>query len=376
MNIRKLVLLLLLVGVIFSSLGVQAFAAEVGDQLTEPESGWKRYDDSDSNITYEGQFTTANIASLYNGSWKWGWCNDQKIKFSFSGSKLRLYSFIDGNKTSNISILIDGVEETFSEAVGSGYQTLVYEKNDLGSGNHNVEIAFPQNSGKNAGLDAIDIDENGELGPYNEVNNDSVLYIEPEKEKIEVSETVIANLVIDNISEIVAEDIKIDYDETKLEYLGFEELDEMKLVKLIDETSDGKLRVIIASKGEANIVSDKKVLLKLKFRGIASGVALVDVTNGRVTDGIEMEKDLTDEECGQGQIIIEEVVQVVEDVNKNGEFTLLDLGIDARHFSKDPSATELANYNTDIVVNNAIDDADLLEIARLILENTNYTPNN
>lgn len=50
--------------------------------------------------------------------------------------------------------------------------------------------------------------------------------------------------------------------------------------------------------------------------------------------------------------------------DNSGEFTLLDLGIDARHFSIDPESSELENYNTDVVVNGEIDEDDLLEIAK------------
>lgn len=198
-----------------------------------------------------------------------------------------------------------------------------------------------------------------------------ILDIEPEKETIKLNETVTADLVIDNINEIAAEDISINYDNQKLEFLGFEEIDEIKLVKAIEYTDSGNLRVILASKGEANIVHSKKILLKLKFKGIETGEAVVDITKGRVTDGIEMEKDLKKAQCDQATIIIEEII----DVNNTGEFTLIDLGIDARHLFKNPSDPELTQYNTDIVVNNAIDEDDLLEIGRLLLENPNYTPN-
>lgn len=199
-----------------------------------------------------------------------------------------------------------------------------------------------------------------------ETQNQAILNVEPEKTKIKKMDTVTANLTIDNIKDIAAEDIRIKYDSEKLQYVGQEEVDGIKLIK--DDKKDGELRFIVASKGEANIVNAKKILLKLKFKGIKAGEALVDVTKGRVSDGIEIEKDLTDAECGEATIIIEDL----KDVNNSGEFTLLDLGIDARHFSKDPKATELANYNTDIVINNAIDENDLLEIGKLMLENPNY----
>ncbi|EPZ55611.1 hypothetical protein H477_2970 [[Clostridium] sordellii ATCC 9714] len=84
-----------------------------------------------------------------------------------------------------------------------------------------------------------------------------------------------------------------------------------------------------------------------------------------------MEKDLTEEQCDQGKIIIEEL----KDVNGNGEFTLLDLAIDARNFKKDPKSKELSKFNTDIDINNAIDESDLLEIGKLMIDNPNYEPN-
>ncbi|WML33214.1 Ig-like domain-containing protein [Clostridium sp. OS1-26] len=191
-----------------------------------------------------------------------------------------------------------------------------------------------------------------------------VLNIEPEKTKIKTTETVSANLVIDNIKEIAAEDVRIKYDNTKLEFLGMDEVDGIKLVK--NDTQPGELRVIVASKGADNVVNAKKALLKLNFKGIAAGEALVDVIKGRVSDGITMEKDLTDAECGQATITIEDL----KDVNNSGEFTLLDLAIDARHLGKDPKT--LTQYNTDIVENNAIDDDDLLKIGEYMLANPNY----
>lgn len=198
-----------------------------------------------------------------------------------------------------------------------------------------------------------------------------ILDIEPVKEKIKLNEEVTADLTINNITQIAAEDIRIKYDNEKLKFIGFEEVDGIKLIKDIQDAKNGELRVILSSKGEANIVNAKKALLKLKFKAIKQGEALVDVTKGRVSDGIEMEKDLTDEQCDEGKIIIEEI----KDVNASGEFTLLDLAIDARHLNKNPKAQELSKYNTDISINDAIDEDDLLEIGKLMIDNPNYEPN-
>ncbi len=193
-----------------------------------------------------------------------------------------------------------------------------------------------------------------------------VLNVEPEKSKIKLNETVSTSLTIDNIKDIAAEDIRIKYDSTKLQFLSMDEVDGIKLVK--SDTQPGELRAIVASKGAANVVNVKKTLLKLNFKGIAAGDALVNVTKGRVSDGIEMEKDLTDEQCGQATITIED--SVLTDVNNSGEFTLLDLAIDGRHYSEDP--TTLIQYNTDIVVNKAIDNDDLTKIGEYMLANPNY----
>ncbi|QUI22669.1 hypothetical protein HZI73_10325 [Vallitalea pronyensis] len=199
-----------------------------------------------------------------------------------------------------------------------------------------------------------------------------ILDIEPQQEKINLFHTVTADLVIDNITDIVAEDIRIQYDQDKLEFLGFEEVAGMKLVQSIEDTGKGQLRVIIASMGETNIIHGKEVLLQLKFKGIGEGEAVIDITKGRVTDGITIEKDLLAEACGKGSITIE----ALKDVDNSGAFTLLDLGIDARHLTKDPTIPELEMYHTDIVENGVIDEADLLAIAQYILDNPNYTPNN
>ena len=106
------------------------------------------------------------------------------------------------------------------------------------------------------------------------------------------------------------------------------------------------------------------------IQGIAAEDALVDATNGRVSDGITKEWDLADEQCGQATITI----QKLSDVNNSGEYTLLDLGIDARHKGEDPNT--LPQYNTDQDGNKAIDDTDLTQIGKNILENPDYAPNN
>ncbi|AGF59568.1 uncharacterized protein YjdB [Clostridium saccharoperbutylacetonicum] len=199
------------------------------------------------------------------------------------------------------------------------------------------------------------------------VKRDIILDIEPKKDKIHIKENVIANLVIENITEIAAEDALIKYDNTKLKFIGTNEVEGIKLIKL--DQDDNELRIITASEGLEGIANAKRVLLKLYFQGIASGEALVDIIKGKVSDGIQMEKDLTYDECGEATITIDDIV-IPDDVNRSGEFTLLDLAIDARHLGENPNS--LPQYVTDQVINGAIDNDDLLKIGEYMLNNLNY----
>lgn len=425
-------------------------SAKIGDTLSRPEKGWRRYDGTDKYVDFYGKGWNGGSIYIdaYRRTSKMTSDTNDYLSFKFTGDKIRIVldsvSYFGSSGNDKINVSIDGIKESFRTSL-SKYPTLAYEKLNLANGEHNVIITLKEVN--NFDFDAIDVSENGSVkqvvsgfslnktalslnvnqqenlvakintestankciywksanpdiatvdknGKVTGVKvgnttiearldmsdivvtcavtvteapiNKTVLNIEPEKNKIKRSETVTANLTIDNIKEIAAEDIRIKYDAEKLQFLNVEEVDGIKLVK--NDTKTGELRFILASKGEANIVKAKKTLLKLNFKGIKTGEALVDVVKGRVSDGIEMENNLTDEQCGQGTIIIEDL----KDVNNSGEFTLLDLAIDARHLGKDPKSTELTKYNTDIVVNNAIDDDDLLEIGKFMLENPNY----
>lgn len=349
-------------------------------ELVNPEEGWTRIDDTDKSIEFDkggdGSWHVWDepAPKYFNGTSHRCSTNSHTIEFNFTGDKLRIIGETQF-WSAEYRVIIDGVEERHYNTQKDDHSYLhqvLLEKKGLEYKEHSARIVFYRvGGGYTNTFDAIDIDKNGVLKPYNtDIKPSEILNIEPEKTKIKVNQTVTANVVINNIKEIAAEDIRIKFDNTKLKFEGFEEADGVKLVKSIEPTANGELRVILASKGESNIVNAKKVLLKLKFKGIQKGDALVDVTKGRVSDGIEMEKDLTALECGEATITIEGI----NDVNNSGEYTLLDLGIDARHLGKDPKT--LPQYNTDLDNNSAIDDLDLSEIGKLMLENPNYQPNN
>lgn len=143
-------------------------AANVGQALTSPETGWKRIDDSDSYIKYSN-FTVLNDYASWNGSYRYANIPNSKALFYFYGSKLRILSTIWGDGTgvtgsSNIKVFIDEVEYSYSSyGTTTVQQNLALDVNNLTLGNHKVEIITQDNYSVN--FDAIDIDDNGYLIP-------------------------------------------------------------------------------------------------------------------------------------------------------------------------------------------------------------------
>lgn len=140
-------------------------AATIGQQLTQPEAGWKRYDDTYPAIKYLGTgWTRYTGGSYYNGSFDSNIESSNyntKMQFTFFGSKIRLISLMAIDHSDKISVSIDGVEEFFSANAKLGTQILLYEKTGLSNRLHTVEIKRI-NSGYFS-LDAIDIDSEGYL---------------------------------------------------------------------------------------------------------------------------------------------------------------------------------------------------------------------
>lgn len=157
--------------------------ATVGQQLTAPETGWKRYDDGDPSVKYFGTFIRESNVNFYNGFSNYATSVDFKIKFDFIGTKIRIIGVQYPNKFPNVPITIDGITETFSQVGSLKYQVLQYEKTGLENRRHTVEIAIPSDAGNNVGydpnnmnvrniqVDAIDIDKNGRIFHPDEVED-------------------------------------------------------------------------------------------------------------------------------------------------------------------------------------------------------------
>ncbi|QNU67680.1 hypothetical protein EHE19_004195 [Ruminiclostridium herbifermentans] len=187
-------------------------------------------------------------------------------------------------------------------------------------------------------------------------------------DKAKVGDEITADIVIHNSTNICAEDIKIAFDTSKLEFISAEGADGIKIYKE-DNLTGGIRRYITASLGKANAANGDKILLKLTFKAKASGEAKIDIINGRIANNANLEKDIEEENCGEKTILIE---RNAYDVNRSGEFTLLDLGIAAWYFGDAAEDTDTSKYDADIVENGSIDDDDLTEIVRQILNNSNY----
>lgn len=138
---------------------------KVGDTLKEPELDWKRYDDNNSFITYEGDWQINESSSAaYSG--KYHLCSGKsKISFSFVGSKLRILGGTNRYWTGTVNVEIDGEKcgsYTMDDPDSWGeFSILLYEKNDLQYTTHNVVVYADEIST----LDALDIDDTGKLLP-------------------------------------------------------------------------------------------------------------------------------------------------------------------------------------------------------------------
>lgn len=175
-NCFKKILIMFVMVLTIMSIGIMnneivANAATVGEQLLQPEDGWKRYDDNDSNITYNGDWIYASDSSCYNGYGHYSpnfYTGNESVKFNCYSSRLRVISIQYPNYASNYKILIDNKEYVFSLNGNDIRQDIALDL-QFDKGIHSIEI-FCGTDGNYQRLyiDAIDIDSDGYLLPFNE----------------------------------------------------------------------------------------------------------------------------------------------------------------------------------------------------------------
>ncbi|ETT51276.1 hypothetical protein [Paenibacillus sp. FSL H7-689] len=136
--------------------------ATIGQALLLAESGWQRIDNNNNAITYSGAWTSGNSNDFYNNTYTFTSTANDKVAFTFRGTKLRIIGAQYTTGSSDISIFIDEVEEKTTQNAGLVYQVLTYEKIGMVNKVHTVEIKNNQNA--IVWIDAIDIDSSGEFG--------------------------------------------------------------------------------------------------------------------------------------------------------------------------------------------------------------------
>ncbi|MGN7350638.1 hypothetical protein ACTHPJ_04910 [Paenibacillus amylolyticus] len=143
--------------------------ATVGDQLKQPEVGWRRYDDTHVGLKYTGSWYKVTSTNYYNGSVNVTTraADNNYVAFSFYGTKVRIISDIAQDRHSDNTITVDGVTESFNtnKSGTAVLYAIVYEKMNLPLGFHTVTIMVGHNR-TNFIMDAIDIDESGYLYGY------------------------------------------------------------------------------------------------------------------------------------------------------------------------------------------------------------------
>ncbi|WP_246061828.1 cohesin domain-containing protein [Paenibacillus oralis] len=200
---------------------------------------------------------------------------------------------------------------------------------------------------------------------------DPTLYVTIDDEKVVVGQEFVANISLKNVENIYAEDFTINYDTGLFEFVGYEEVTGYKVYNdPVDK--NGSIRFIIASQGKDYGINEDTVIVKLKFRAIATGTGDVDALKGRIAD-IEREFDLDEENCLLDTVTVEEAPLV--DVNKSGEYTLVDLAIDGYYYGKAAADTDTVLHNADQIIDGYVNDGDLVYIVSQMLANPNYSPN-
>ena len=146
--------------------------ATVGQQLTAPEAGWRRLDDLDINIARIGTgWAVSNDAGAWGGkAWYTTTAGDQIIQFNFTGDKIRILTPVSpGPWVVSNDVYLDGIKVSSFNQINASvmYNIIEFQALNLENKEHFVQIKAHCNTGDTFCIDAIDIDETGELLPYN-----------------------------------------------------------------------------------------------------------------------------------------------------------------------------------------------------------------
>lgn len=203
---------------------------------------------------------------------------------------------------------------------------------------------------------------------YGAESPDPTLSITPSVSSVEVGETFTTTVAIHNATNICAEDILVSFDASLMNFEGATAVTGQEIC-YEDTSTEGTVRLINACQGSSHAATGDADLVVLTFMPKAEGTGIIDITAGRIANNSTLEMDVIEENCGQTSVTVSGYL----DVNRNGEFSLIDLGIDAWYYGMSEEDTDTDNYDTDIVDNNIIDTNDLKNIVKCILFNLLYS---
>lgn len=201
------------------------------------------------------------------------------------------------------------------------------------------------------------------------------LDIESAKDKVLLDETFTVAVVLNNATNIYAEDFNVKYDKTQFQLVNVEAADHMGLFHK-GNVSEDTVRLITASLGKDYGINGKGTLAHFTFKAIGLGKGKIDVAKGKIVDNGTTETTLP--ERNSGEKVIEVVVDGGGNGNGNGNgdgksinFTLKHLGFLGFNYTEDKNklTDELKNL---LGSTGNVADVDLVQLTNAILANPNY----
>lgn len=181
-----------------------------------------------------------------------------------------------------------------------------------------------------------------------------------------LGETFSVKMTVSTTSDAVyAEDLVLNYDTEKLNYEGYEEIEGFSVYPVA--TTDSSVRFRVANKTPIESYTTQE-MIQLNFSTTTSGQAYIENTCGKISNA-ETERDLRYSERGKYYFKISK--NDIDDVNGDGEFTLVDLAIDAKHFGKYVGNVDTTD-NIDLDGDRSVTDKDIAIINEYIDKNDEY----
>lgn len=141
--------------------------ATVGSILLVAESGWQRFEDTNTNFSFDSAWTVNTNANYSGGSTRYASGAGKYIAFNFIGTKLRFIGRLyNASYTTKASVYVDGIFRGSFSQMSAGITNVVlnYELTGLSNSEHSVKII--NEDANNFLFDAIDLDSTAVLKPY------------------------------------------------------------------------------------------------------------------------------------------------------------------------------------------------------------------